>query len=214
MELSPKTRKVILNMIRAALDKGEALDEDELREIARNMEQAELEKASKKEPKETDEIKAFLKTYTNFQKRIDNTEKRLAALELTMYDAAHPNLSGMPGGSGDSGGRQERTHITIEELRQKLGDLNREESRYREEIEEMVELMEKPDEQTVTEMRYLDKVGWSFISVALFGDEPDYDEEEKRYLKRTFKVHGSALQSLAKIYKERKGGADNDPGRI
>lgn len=205
MELSPKTRKVILNMIREALDKGEALDEDELREIARNMEQAEQEKASNKKPKETDEIKAFLKTYTNFQKRIDNTEKRLAALELTMYDAAHPNLSGMPGGSGDSGGRQERTHITIEELRQKLGDLNEEENRYREEIEEMVELMEKPDEQTVTEMRYLDKVGWSFISVALFGDEPDYDEEEKRYLKRTFKLHGSALQSLAKIYEARKG---------
>ena len=208
MELSPKTRKELLNIIREGLNKGKPPSFDEVVELAETMEQAEQEKASKRKPKETDEIKAFLKKYLNFQKRIDNTEKRLAALELTKYDTAHPNLSGMPGGSGDSGGRQERTYITIEELRQKLGDLNEEENCYREEIEEMVELMEKPDEQTVTEMRYLDKVGWSVISVALFGEEPDYDEYEKRYLKRTFKLHGSALQSLAKIYEARKGSAD------
>lgn len=206
MELSPKTRKVILNMIREALDKGEALDEDELREIARNMEQ----KANKKKPKETDEIKAFLNTYSKFSKRIYNAEVRLDALELTMYETAHPNLSGMPGGSGDSGGRQERIVVSIEELKQKIGDLNREENRYREEIEEMVELMEKPDEQTVMEMRYLDGFGWSSISATLYGEEPDYDEYEKRYLKRTFKLHGSALQSLAKIYEARKGGGEND----
>lgn len=204
MELSPKTRNVILKMIREALDKKENPDADELREIARNMERAELKKTGEKKPKETDEIKAFLNTYSNFSKRIYNAEVRLDALELTKYDTAHPNLSGMPGGSRDSGGRQERIMVAIGELKQKIGDLNREENRYREEIEEMVELMEKPDEQTIMEMRYLDGFGWSSISATLYGEEPDYDEYEKRYLKRTFKLHGSALQSLAKIYEERK----------
>lgn len=214
MELSPKTRKALLKEIHAALKKKEKPDEDELRAMAQLMEEAEREAAKRRKPKETDEIKAFLEKYLNFQKRIDNAEKRLEALELTKYDPAHPNLSGLPGGSRDSGGRQERIKITIDRLKEKIGDLNEEENRYSEEIEEMVELMEKPDEQTVMEMRYIDKVGWSFISVALFGEEPDYDEYEKRYLKRTFKLHGSALQSLAKIYEERKGGADNDPGRV
>ena len=57
------------------------------------------------------------------------------------------------------------------------------------------------DEQTVIEMRYLDGAKWWAISAALYGSEDDYDEHEKRYLKRTFKVHGSALQSLARIDK-------------
>lgn len=205
MELSPKARKELLNMIRAALDKGKTPSFDEVIEFAEKIEQAEQKKASKKKPKETDEIKAFLNTYSNFSKRIYNAEVRLDALELTKYDTAHPNLSGMPGGSRDSGGRQERIMVAIGELKQKIGDLNREENRYREEIEEMVELMEKPDEQTIMEMRYLDGFGWSSISATLYGEEPDYDEYEKRYLKRTFKLHGSALQSLAKIYEARKG---------
>ena len=50
----------------------------------------------------------------------------------------------------------------------------------------------------------LDGARWWAISAALFGEEPDYDSYEKRYLKRTFKIHGSALQALARIDKQRK----------
>ena len=107
----------------------------------------------------------------------------------------------MPSGSRDGTSKQEREVIKKLELEEKLRDMYAEENRKREEIEAMIELMENPDEQTVTEMRYLDRANWREISAALHGNEPDYDEHEQRYLKRTFKIHGSALQSLAKIYK-------------
>lgn len=156
---------------------------------------------TEKQPKETDEIKALLKAYTTLQERIDNTEARIACLELSMGAPSTPNMTGMPGGSRDGSSKTERDYIKKEELEEKLGDMYAEENRRREEIEGLVELMRKPKEQTVIEMHYLDGAKWRPISVALFGEEPDYDENEERYLKRTFKIHGSALQTLARIYK-------------
>ena len=76
-----------------------------------------------------------------------------------------------------------------------------EERQLRKELEQLIETLKNPDEQTVIEMRYLDGAKWWAISAALYGNEADYDEHEKRYLKRTFKIHGSALQSLARIDK-------------
>ena len=153
-------------------------------------------------PKETEEIKALLKAYKTLQDRIDKTEARKECLELSMACPSSSNLSGMPSGSRDRSSKQERDYIKKEELEEKLGLLYAEENRLREEIEAMIELMEKPIEQSVIEMHYLDGFPWRQISVALFGNEPDYDESEDRYLKRTFKIHGHALQTLARIYKQ------------
>lgn len=166
---------------------------------------AEKQEETKKQPKETDKIKALLKAYPKLQQRIDLAEERLAFLEYTQDSPSSPSLSGMPGGSRDRTSKQERTYIKKEELKEKLDNLYAEESRRREEIEGMIERMERPEEQTVIEMRYFDEANWRAISAAVYGDEPDYDEHEHRYLKRTFKLHGSALQTLLKIYKEDHG---------
>lgn len=158
---------------------------------------------TERQPKETDEIKALLEAYTTLQDRIDKAEKRKELLEIRMGAPSSPNLSGMPSGSRDRSSKQERDYIKLEELEEKLGVMYAEENDRREEIEGLIELMRKPQEQSVIEMHYLDGAEWWPICAALYEDEPDYDENPKRYLKRTFKVHGSALQSLARIYKEK-----------
>lgn len=157
---------------------------------------------AKGQPKETDEIRELLEAHPKLQKRIDNTEKRLACFDLTMGAPATQKLTGMPGGGRDGSSKTERDYIRKEELEAKLADMYAEENRRREEIEGLIELMEKPDEQTVIEMHYLDNAKWWPICAALYEDEPDYEENPKRYLKRTFKLHGSALQTLARIYAE------------
>ena len=155
-----------------------------------------------KQPKETDAIKKLLAAFLKLRKRIDNTEKRLEALELSVGAPATPSYSGMPGGGGERSSEQERYAIKKEEIQEKLDNMYAEENRRREEIEDLIELMDKPNEQTVMEMHYLDGIKWRVISVTIWGEKPDYDENERRYLKRTFKIHGSALQSLARIYKQ------------
>ena len=160
---------------------------------------------TKKQPKKTDEIKALLEEYKKLQKRIDNTEKRIECLELTMGAPSTPKYSGMPGGSRGGSSKTERDIIKKAELEEKLHDMYAEENRRREEIEGLIEQMEKPDEQTVIEMHYLDNAKWWPICEALYEDEPDYEENPQRYLKRTFKIHGSALQTLLRIYNAERG---------
>jgi hypothetical protein len=153
-----------------------------------------------KPQKETAEIRALLEAYPKCKTRIDNTEERLLYLELMQDSPSSSNLTGMPSGSRDGSSKQERDLIKKLELEERLRDMYEEENSRREEIENLIEQMDEPNEQTVIEMRYLDDASWRSISVALHGKLPDYDEHEERYLKRTFKIHGRALQHLARIY--------------
>ena len=91
--------------------------------------------------------------------------------------------------------------VALEEtIRRMIADEDRE----RNELEALISEMEKPDEQTVLEMHYFDAANWWTVCAALHGSREDYDEHEQRYHKRTFKLHGSALQSLAKIYRAKQ----------
>lgn len=163
------------------------------------------EQPKKKQPKITDDIKALLKDFTNLRDRIDKKEKRLACLELSMGAPSTPNLTGMPGGGGDGSSKIERNYIKKEEIEEQLRDMYAEENRRREEIEDMFERIEDPAQQSVVEMRYIDEAQWGDVCVALFGNEPDYDERERHYHKKTFKIHGAALLTLARIYAAKRG---------
>lgn len=153
-----------------------------------------------KQPKETDEIKKKLESYAALHRRIENKIERLVYLESVMGSPSSPNLTGLPGGSGDGTSKAERQVVQKDELIQAIRDMQQEEYDERMELELLIGKMRNPDEQTVIEMRYFDHARWWAVCAALFGDMEDYEEHEKRYLKRTFKIHGSALQSLAKIY--------------
>ena len=155
-----------------------------------------------KPKKETAEIRALLESYSKIKERIDFTEERIIYLEIMQGSPSSSNLSGMPSGERDGSSKTERDIIKKLELEERLRDMYAEENNRREEIEGLIEQMDNPEEQTLAEMRYLDDAGWRSISVALYGKRPDYDEHEDRYLKRTFKLHGRALQHLARIYKQ------------
>lgn len=153
-----------------------------------------------KKPKETDKIKQKLEHYMTFQRRIDNQIRRLEYLESVMGSPSAPNLSGIPGKSSDSSSKTERQILKKMELQQTILDMIADEAAERKELEAMISLLQNPDEQTVIEMHYLDHMKWWPICSALFSDAPDYTEKADKYLKRTFKIHGSALQAMAKIY--------------
>lgn len=156
-----------------------------------------------KQPKETDAIKKRLEDYAAYQRKIDNQIERLETLSATMGSPSTPNLSGLPSGGGDGTSKTERQILKKMELEDKIRDMVREERRQRAELEALIDMIRNTDEQTVIEMRYFDREKWWAISAALFGNEPDYDEYERRYLKRTFKLHGSALQALTRAYNEK-----------
>ena len=155
-----------------------------------------------KTEKETDAIKERLQSYAALQRRLDNKIERLVYLESITGSPSSPNLSGMPGGSGDGNSKTERQIIQKEELKSEIKDMTRREYKERTELERLVKEMQDPDEQTVIEMRYFDNVKWRTICDALYSSNPDYIDKVDKYMKRIFKIHGSALQTLTRIQKQ------------
>ena len=58
--------------------------------------------------------------------------------------------------------------------------------------------LRNPDEKAVIRMRYFDRASWPEVRDMLFGHKPDFDEKEETYLRRTHRVHESALVNMAK----------------
>lgn len=158
---------------------------------------------AKKQPKETDAIKKRLESYAVFQRKIDNQIERLQNLVATMGSPSTPNLTGLPSGGGDGTSKVERQVVKRMELEDKIRRMVEDEQKQRAELEDLIDCMKNPDEQAVIEMRYFDRAKWWPICEALYSMEDDYEENADKYLKRTFKLHGSALQALARIYNAR-----------
>ena len=161
--------------------------------------------AKEKQPKETDAIKQKLESYATLQRKIDNQIERLENLNATMGSPSTPNLTGLPSGGGDGTSKIERQVAKKDELEKKIRRMIMEERQLRKELEQLIETLKNPDEQTVIEMRYIDRAKWWTVCAALYSTEPDYEEKADKYLKRTFKLHGSALQALARLSIEEPG---------
>ena len=161
--------------------------------------------AKDKQQKETDAIKQKLESYATLQRKIDNQIERLENLNATMGSPSTPNLTGLPSGGGDGNSKIERQVAKKDELEKKIRRMIMEERQLRKELEQLIETLKNPDEQTVIEMRYIDRAKWWTVCAALYSTEPDYNEKADKYLKRTFKLHGSALQALARLSIEEPG---------
>lgn len=161
--------------------------------------------AKDKQQKETDAIKQKLESYATLQRKIDNQIERLENLNATMGSPSTPNLTGLPSGGGDGTSKIERQVAKKDELEKKIRRMIMEERQLRKELEQLIETLKNPDEQNVIEMRYIDRAKWWTVCAALYSTEPDYNEKADKYLKRTFKLHGSALQALARLSIEEPG---------
>lgn len=153
-----------------------------------------------KKPKATDAVKEKLESYGALQRKIDNKIQRLRTLEASMGSTSSSNITGMPSGGGNGESKVERYVIRKDDMMRTIERLKRQERELLDELEAMIDQLSNPDEQTVLEMRYIDRLRWWPICAALYSGETDYEEKADKYLKRTFKLHGSALQALAKIY--------------
>jgi len=151
-------------------------------------------------------IKERLKEYTAMLREIDNQIERLERMEATMTSSSGPNLTGMPRASGNTSDRvaiQVARKIELEETIKKAIE---EERKEREAIEIMVQQIKKPDERAVIRLRYFDRAEWPEICKILFGESEDFDVNTDNYMRKTFRIHGTALISLAEVAGESSKG--------
>lgn len=146
--------------------------------------------------KNADDLKRWLQEYRYMVRDIDNQLERLEFIESKLTSIGSPSLTGVSNGGGPRNDRIADLLSKKLELEEKIGDRITVQKEMRCCIETIVQTLKNPDERVVIQARYIDLMSWSDIEYLLFGGKQDYIDKEDGYLRRTFKIHCSALNNI------------------
>lgn len=141
--------------------------------------------------------KQFLRNYSLLLEEIEGEQERLAMLTYKMIGSSSGLGDGMPRSSSPDPDRMGLQWSIKESLEQKLVVLNQMEKEKREKIEEeLQDKVEEPQERRIIRLRYIDGLEWIEIQKIMFGRRKDYYENEEKYKRLVFRIHGNALAKL------------------
>lgn len=147
-------------------------------------------------------VKQRLTEYLENERDIDNQIERLEHLNARMVGVGAQVLTDMPKAPSATNDRMAELLGQKEELELSIRAAVSEQSRERQKIEQILKHLRNPDERAVIRMRYFDRSSWPEVRDMMFGHKADFDEKEETYLRRTHRVHGSALVNMAKYLEE------------
>lgn len=145
------------------------------------------------------EIKMRLVAYREKERDIDNQLERLDRIETKLTSIGSPTLSDMPKSPSASHDREADLIAQKIDLENEIRQMVQEQKEERDEINRILGKVRHSDEKAVIRMRYIDGLSWNDVVDMLFGGKEDYLGKEDTYLRRTHKIHGSALLSMAQI---------------
>ncbi|MEZ3438039.1 MAG: DUF1492 domain-containing protein [Oscillospiraceae bacterium] len=150
----------------------------------------------------TEAIKKKLKRYTERERDIENQLERIERMEAKLTSAGSPVFSDLP--KAPSPSQQRMADLTNQkiDLEHKVARVIERQKAERTEIEEIIDKLEISDEKAVIRMRYLDSADWDSVLSMLFGGREDFLSKEDSYKRRMYKLHGSALLNMGKIYQK------------
>lgn len=147
-------------------------------------------------------VKQRLTEYLENERDIDNQIERLEHLNARMVGVGAQVLTDMPKSPSVTNDRMAELLGQKEELELAIRAAVTEQSQERQRIEAILKHLRNPDERAVIRMRYFDRSSWPEVRDMMFGHKADFDEKEETYLRRTHRVHGSALVNMAKYIEE------------
>lgn len=153
----------------------------------------------------------MLAAYGDKIRELELNMERLSSIEESMTAPKASNLDGMPHGSGAFYDRissivSSKDKVEADIIKQAEGV-----ARLRAEIEALISIMDKAEERAVLRLRYIDQQPWADVARCMFGrkcSDDDYGAED-RCMRRAFRVHGTALENLVKVYDETRGGSES-----
>ena len=156
-----------------------------------------------------DEARRFLERYRPAAIHAALLKERLTRLRERATAPPSQKLDGMPHAKGATADKTADLAARILDTEQELAAAQEEADRLRVELRREINALPTKTENDIRRRelltaRYLDAENWGTICWCLFGQESDFEDEDRResYQRRTFKLHTEALQSLSKIMEE------------
>lgn len=147
----------------------------------------------------TDAVKYRLQEYRERERDIENQLERLDRIEMRLERIGSPVLSDMPKSPSPAHDRMADMIVQKVDLENDIRMAMAEQKKERDAIGVILKKLRHSDERAVIMMRYFDGASWSDVAYMLFGGKEDFLGKEDTYLRRTHKIHGSALLNMAII---------------
>ena len=148
---------------------------------------------------DVDAVKNRLNAYRDKEREIDVKVERLETLISKMRSVGSPGMSDMPKTPCASNDRMARDLERKEELENSINDAIAAQNAEKASIKEKLKQLKLSDEMEVIEIRYFDCNSWSDVTRIMFGMKADFEKKQDSYLRRVFKIHGSALLHIAML---------------
>ena len=148
---------------------------------------------------DVDAVKNRFNAYRDKEREIDVKVERLETLVSKMKSVGSPGMSDMPKTLGASNDRMARDLEHKEELENAINDAIAAQKAERAAIEAILDRLKVSDEREVVRIRYFECSGWNEVTKIMFGMKADFERKQDSYLRRVFKIHGSALLHIAMI---------------
>lgn len=155
-----------------------------------------------------EKVKEWLSRFAENERQLDNLMERIEMLRSRLEAPGSPTLSGMPRGGGDGVDMIGRKLIAIEALEEQAqGLLARSRSLYAETNRAIDEITGKrsSDLRAALKMRYLDLADWEEINIMLWSGKANFFDHVESYSRRTFRLHGEALEAMLYIVPDFQG---------
>ncbi len=149
-------------------------------------------------------IKNKLNAHRQLIEEIEVQELRLERIETKLASFGVSVLSDMPKASSMSYDRIADLIVQKDAINESIKSAALKLKNEREEIEKLIEHLSQAKEKTVIRGRYIDGDSWSDVCELIFGGKQDFLEKEDSYMRRTYKIHQSAISNMAKITEEQK----------
>lgn len=152
--------------------------------------------------KQHEALKQWLHRYQELQSDTNRLWDRAGELRGRIAVARSTNLDGMPHGSSVDADRIGGDLARLEDLEQEALEAQEAATAARREITAAIRKIggrRWADRREVLRLRYLDCLRWEDAAERLFGDESTFWDKPELFLRRTFKLHRSALEALAQF---------------
>ena len=143
-------------------------------------------------------VKSWLEAYVREEEAIDAKLDKLRRIEARMLGVRAMEISDMPRAHSGETDRMASMLIEKEKVEEDILSAIKKHDESRQAIETIVELLPHALWQNVIELHYIDGMGWTEINGLCHGRMGDFDQKADTYLRRIYRAHDYALESMAK----------------
>lgn len=147
-------------------------------------------------------VKGWLRRYQQITEDIENLESRLEVLEIRAKSPRTSNIDGMPHNPSPDHDRIGDAVAKIDSVKRTIAERKAQANEVYREIDAMIERLQGRYAhlwRIILQLRYLDGMDWNDISFSVFGRQADFLSKEDSYLRRTYKYHQTAVETLANL---------------